>query len=198
MIEVAAALRAEGWMAVFLERPHERVETTLKQRWQALDQLIAHGDEKGMLIVIDYAEGRQDEVRAVAEQLSRRPEGDSRPIRLVLLARSAGEWWTTLHDETLEVQNVFRREPLRADVVTLSVLLAGRQRRDLFLDSAKAFGPTLAAQGYIIPTAEPPNNVLALIEIGASYARPLAVQMEALLWLASAASDASTARRCRS
>jgi hypothetical protein len=109
---------------------------------------------------------------------------------VVLLARSAGEWWTALHDETPEVQNVFRREPLRADVVALSALLAGRQRRDLFLDSAKAFGPTLAAQGFVIPTTEPANNVLAKIDAG--YARPLAVQMEALLSLTSAASDAGT------
>jgi tetratricopeptide (TPR) repeat protein len=192
MIEVAAALRTEGWMAGFLERPHEQVDTTLKQRRQALDQLIAHGNEKGLLIVMDYAEGRQDEIRAVAEQLSRRPERDSRPIRLVVLARSAGEWWTTLHDETPEIQNVFRRDPLRADVVALSALLAGRQRRDLFLDSAKAFGPTLAAQGYVIPTTEPPHDAMARIEIGAGYGRPLAVQMEALLWLASAASDTGT------
>lgn len=155
MIEVAAVLRAEGWMAGFFDRPHEQVDATLKQRWQALDQLIAHGDDKGLLIVMDYAEGRQNEIMAVAEQLSRRPEGDGRPIRLVLLARSAGEWWTALHDETPEVQNLFRRDPLRANVVALSALSAGQQRRDLFLDSAKAFGPTLAAQGYVIPTTEP-------------------------------------------
>jgi hypothetical protein len=31
---------------------------------------------------------------------STRPEGESRPIRLVLLARNAGEWRTTLHEET--------------------------------------------------------------------------------------------------
>jgi tetratricopeptide (TPR) repeat protein len=193
MIEVAAALRAEGWMAGFLDRAHEQVDTTLKQRWQALDQLIAHGDDEGMLVVMDYAEGRQAEVRAIAEQLSRRSEGDSRPIRLVLLARSAGEWWTTLHDETEAVQNLFRLALLQADVVALSALLVGRQRRGLFLDSMKAFRPILTAQGYAIPTTEPADELLALVESEIGYARPLAVQMEALLWLASAASDTGTA-----
>jgi TIR domain len=177
MIEVAVALRAEGWMAGFFDRPHEQVDATLKQRRQALDQLIAHSDDKGLLMVMDYAEGRQDEVRAIAEQLSRRPEG-SRPIRLVLLARSAGDWWIALHDETPEVQIVFRRDPLRADVVTLSALSAGGRRRDLFLESAKAFGPTLAAQGYVTPTTEPSHDVLALIETGAGYARPLGAAEE--------------------
>jgi hypothetical protein len=73
---------------------------------------------------------------------------------------------------------------------TMALVELIRQRRDLFPDSAKAFGPTPAAQGYVIPTTESPHDVLALIEIGAGYTRPLAVQIEALLWLASAASDA--------
>ena len=48
MIEVAAALREQGWTAGFLDRPHENVEATLRQRWQALDQLIAtHGGDNG-------------------------------------------------------------------------------------------------------------------------------------------------------
>src|SRR5262249_25016151 len=89
MTEVGAAMREQGWMAGFLERPHEQVAATLKQRWQALDQLIAHGDDKGLLIVVDYAEGRQDEVKRLAERLSAGAGSDSRPVRLVLLARSA-------------------------------------------------------------------------------------------------------------
>ena len=186
MIAVAAALRAEGWMAGFFDRPHEQLDATLKQRWQALDQLIAHGDDKGLLIVMDYAEGRQEEVRTVVQRISRRPEGDTRPVRLVLLARSAGDWWTALHDEIPEVQSVFRRGPLRADVVSLSDISAGRPRRDLFLESAKAFSPTLAAQGKVIPNSEPSQDLVALIETGAGYGRPLAVQMQALLWLFSA------------
>ena len=62
LIEVAATLRDRGWIAGFLDRPHERVEATLKQRWQALEQLIDRGDDAGLLIVMDYGEGRQDEV----------------------------------------------------------------------------------------------------------------------------------------
>ena len=74
MMEVAAALRQQGWVAGFFDRSHEQVEATLRQRWQALDQLIAHGEDEGLLIVLDYAEGRQDEVRQIAERLSARPE----------------------------------------------------------------------------------------------------------------------------
>ena len=78
MIEVAAALPADSWMAGFLDRPHDQAPGILQQRWQALDDLIANGDDNGLLMVLDYAEARQDEVKAIAERLSRRPDHDTR------------------------------------------------------------------------------------------------------------------------
>lgn len=190
MIKVAATLRQQGWMAGFLDRPHEQLDATLKQRWQALDQLIAHGEDEGLIIVLDYAEGRQDEVRQIAERLSARPESDTRPIRLVLLARSAGEWWTTLHDDTPEVQRVFRGTGSSPDVAALPSISRGQQRLDLFDASLKAFAPLLSAQGHVLPADEPSQERCRRIESGVGYSRPLAIQMEALLWLASAAPDA--------
>ena len=100
MIEVAAALRADGWIAGFFDRPHERVDATLKQRWQALEQLITQGDHKGLLIIMDYAEGQCRRLCAgvcivsCARSLSRRrtmrgcggcaPHGaDGRPAQVV-------------------------------------------------------------------------------------------------------------------
>jgi len=79
MIEVAAALPADSWMAGFLDRPHDQAPGILQQRWQALDDLIANGDDNGLLMVLDYAEARQDEVKAIAERLSRRPDHDTHP-----------------------------------------------------------------------------------------------------------------------
>jgi hypothetical protein len=190
MIKVAATLRQQGWTAGFLDRPHEQLDATLKQRWQALDQLIAHGEDEGLIIVLDYAEGRQDEVRQIAERLSARPESDTRPIRLVLLARSAGEWWTTLHDDTPEVQRVFRGTGSSPDVAALPSISRGQQRLDLFDASLKAFAPLLSAQGHVLPADEPSQERCRRIESGVGYSRPLAIQMEALLWLASAAPDA--------
>ena len=190
MMEVAAALRQQGWVAGFFDRSHEQVEATLRQRWQALDQLIAHGEDEGLLIVLDYAEGRQDEVRQIAERLSAQPEGDTRPIRLVLLARSAGEWWTTLHDDTPEVQRVFRGTGSNPDVAALPALSTGQQRVNLFQESLKAFAPLLGAQGYTLPADELAREPRRRIESGLGYTRPLAIQMEALLWLASAAPEA--------
>jgi hypothetical protein len=190
MIEVAARLRQQAWMAGFLDPPHESLDATLKQRWQALDQLIAHGDDQGLLIVLDYAEGRQDEVKRLAERLSARPENDTRPVRLVLLARSAGEWWSTLHDDTPELQRVFRGTVGGPNVAALPDLSTGQQRLDLFDASCAVFAPLLGAQGYVLPSGAFPQERRRRIESGAGYARPFAIQMEALLWLASATPEA--------
>ena len=188
MIAVAAALGRDGWTAGFLDSAHDRTDAALNQREQALDQLIAYGEDNGLLVVLDYAEGRQQDIKKIVEQINGRQDGDARPVRLVLLARSAGEWWTALHDETPDVQRLFRRDPLNADVRALAALPEGGPRRELFHDSVKTFGPTLAAQGYAISQSPPSSDVLARIETEAGHS-PLAVQMQALLWLMSAGSD---------
>jgi len=69
-----------------------------------------------------------------------------------------------------------------ADIIPVSTLSARQKRRDVFLESAKAFGPTLAAQGYLIPTTAPSPDLVELIERQDGYTRPLTVEMEALLW----------------
>ncbi|MFN0182134.1 MAG: tetratricopeptide repeat protein [Gemmatimonadales bacterium] len=189
MIEVAAKLRQKGWMAGFLPRPHDQTESIVRQRWQALDQLIAGGEDEGLLIIMDYAEARRDEVRQIAERLSRRPVTDPRPIRLVLLARSASDWWTALHDELHDVQRVFRGTASASGVIELPSVADGRQRLELFKRSREAFAPYLAAQGYPPPTGHPSPERLAHLETGTGFTRPLAIQMDALLWLASSAPE---------
>jgi len=193
MIDVATALRGQGWTAGFLDRPHEQIEATLKLRQQALDQLIDHGEDHGLLIVLDYAEGRPDEIKSIAQRLANRTPGMTRPIRLVLLTRSAGEWWTTLHDETPDVEKLFRRDGRAADVMALPPINTGAQRLKLFVKSVEALAPLMHAQGFVLPTSIPPQPDvarLARIETGETNTRPLAIQMEALLYLASATPDA--------
>jgi hypothetical protein len=191
LIEVAAELQEAGWMAGFLDPPY--TDNVASERWQALDQLIAHGDGNGLLVVMDYAEGRQKELKELAERLVRRPDGDTRPVRLVLLTRTAGEWWTTLRDKTAEIQRLFRRDAHGPGVIALPAIATAEQRRALFFASAEAMAPTLAAKGYAKPADQPSPGRLAVIEHDADHARPLAVQMEALLRLAAAAPDADAA-----
>ena len=108
----------------------------------------------------------------------------------MLLTRSAGEWWTTLHDDTPELQRVFRGTAGGPNVAALPDLSTGQQRLDLFDASREVFAPLLSAQGYVLPSGAFPQERRRRIESGAGYARPLAIQMEALLWLASATPEA--------
>jgi hypothetical protein len=197
MIEVAAELRKDSWIAGFLDPPPFFDEPAARLRSQALDQIIAHGggaggDDSGLLMVIDYAEARQPEVKALAGRLRRRPDGDTRPVRLVLLTRTAGEWWTTLQNETPEIRVLFRNDAHGPGVAELPAIATPEQRRALFLVSAKAMAPTLAAQGDAAPAGAPSPERLARIERDAGYARPLSVQMEALLWLTAVAPGPAT------
>src|SRR5262249_17090184 len=50
-------------LAILSARLNARCATS-----QALDQLISHGEDQGMLMIMDYAEGRQKEVKTVAQR----------------------------------------------------------------------------------------------------------------------------------
>ena len=102
-------LRSAGWVTGFV-------------RDQAPAALLRRVADTGclMLLVVDYAETRAGQV----EQLARVAVDATRPVRLLLLARSAGEWWRQLRSE-------LRRTVGTAWQVALTSLedsLAGRQQ----------------------------------------------------------------------
>ncbi len=187
LIHVAAQLREQGWMVGFLDRPDDLDEATRKQRWQALEQLVDHSDDAGLLLVLDYAEGRQEELVRLARRLAERPESVTRSVRLVLLARGAGEWWERLIDEQPELDRIVRGADGLPFVTELPVIRQSEERRGLFEAARDAFAPVLAAQGYATPSGEPSPGRLQRLATNDDLERPLAVQMEALLWLTSAA-----------
>lgn len=193
MIDLAAALRTQGWVAGFLERPHDWPDIVVKQRDQAVDQLIAEQDLKGLLFVVDYAEGRQDEVKRLANRIAHRPRAHTTPVRLVLLTRSAGDWWSDFLDENADVRMLFHRDAGVADVVALKMIETPEQRLALFRASVSALGRRLSEQGHVISGGEPPMELLLRVETGIGYARPIAIQMEALLFLTSASTGGPAA-----
>ncbi len=175
MIEAAAELRDHGWTAGFFD---------CADKQQALEQCVLHEDDAGLLLVVDDAEGRQREVVELAALLAN--AAGSRPLRLVLLARSGGDWWERLRDEHPEVQRLFRRDAPQVDAQALQLIANADQRRALFQDAVRAFWPVLAKQGVPKPSQPPADARLKLIWDGGGFERPLAIQMEALLWLCSA------------
>ena len=62
-------------------------------------------------------------------------------------------------------------------------LAAPAGRQTLFVESVKKFWPVLQAQGFAKPVGSPPRERLERITSGEGFERPLAIQMEALLWL---------------
>jgi tetratricopeptide (TPR) repeat protein len=192
LIEVCASLRAQGWMAGFLEPPPSAREDEIRLREQELEQMFGHGEEPGLLLALDYAEGRQSELRWLAERLDPRRRKGVRPIRLVLLTRSAGVWWEDLHDKFDEIRRLFRRDARTADVVELEHVAAGQARLELFDATVRAFAPMTQAmaEAGAFPRHDgrkPDPARLARLSSNPAFARPLAIQMEALLHLASAA-----------
>ena len=185
LIEVAAALRERGWTAAFLDRDYRDGEALRKQAWQALEQRVLSGQDEGLAIVLDHAEARQPELAEIAQLLLQKRENASRPLRLVLLARSAG-WWERLREEHEGIARVFDRAAGRSDVLELGPLATPGGRQALFVESIKSFWPVLQAQGYTKPVGAPPREILERVTFGESFGRPLAIQMEALLWLCAA------------
>ncbi|MFJ4790052.1 tetratricopeptide repeat protein [Streptomyces sp. NPDC088794] len=80
--------RRAGWAAAFLA---ERADP---------DELRAFLSSRTvpLLLVLDYAEARTGQVRSLCEMLrdeTAHDEPGRPPVRILLLARKAGEWWTT-------------------------------------------------------------------------------------------------------
>lgn len=78
-------LRAEGWLAGVVS---EVIGTGVTDRLARISAPV--------LLVIDYAESQTERLLDLAASLVERPP--DQPTRLLLIARSAGEWLTSLHE----------------------------------------------------------------------------------------------------
>src|SRR5262249_24007685 len=143
MIEVVHELAKEGWLAGFVDR-----NTLLHpSRGPQLENLIRAGrDARGLLLVLDYAEGRSDEVKAVARLMLERERAGRPPARLVLLARAVSDWWRELSADP-DVAVVFARAEETMDMRLLGDIPPGQARRDLWKTAVNALKPHLVKAG---------------------------------------------------
>ena len=130
MLEFATAQRQRGWLTGFTRIKDDRNEQTLE--WQALLER-----DLPTLIVIDYAESRGSTIEALLEATERIYQKRSKPIRLMLLARSGDEWWTEL-----------KRNPMLGRATTLALpaaetLSSPEQRQNEFDRAVAAFSQAL-------------------------------------------------------
>jgi tetratricopeptide (TPR) repeat protein len=96
-IEWIRRLRSRGWVAGFLAKG---VPEDWFERLWSRDQPV--------LVVLDYAESRAEELRKVLLRMHRyavqEGTGTMRRVRVLLLARGAGDWWTALLKANSEVE----------------------------------------------------------------------------------------------
>ncbi|RJL07287.1 toll/interleukin-1 receptor domain-containing protein [Paracoccus aestuarii] len=188
MIEAVRRLRAEGWLAGFLPTPIIGDLPRAKLRHRALEQAMAATDTPGTMMVLDYAEARGTEVIELARMARRHDRAGLPQLRIVLLSRGAG-WWQEIYRTEPEIQVVFnRRGAPQGDVIAVEPLPSGECRLAVFDAMRDALKPVLAKQaeaGRFPPLSEQPvaPDRRARLAQDSAYARPLALQMEALLSL---------------
>ncbi|MEU6797025.1 tetratricopeptide repeat protein [Nonomuraea wenchangensis] len=137
------------WVAGFADIPHPsrhhdhdehdgRPQTGLDA--QMLARLI--GSEVPVLVVADYAEAAPNRIGALLELLLRRPP--RRPVRLLLLARSAQQWWDNLRTQLEQDHPAALAAPVQlAPLAAPADGLGGRQAA--FDRAADAFAAHLDA-----------------------------------------------------
>ena len=193
MVEVAADLRKEDWAAGFVEIPDPATAHTHRQ---ALEQLIDTDRHAGLMLVLDYAERRQDEAARYAElMLKAARDRPGRPLRLVLLARAAGEWWDRAVEETPSLTPLFV-----GGVVQITPFPEVAERERLFTEACAGFKSAIAEARRFDPEAfagwsldeRPILDRLRQDLASDAFARPLMIQIAALLHLQGETPDSSS------
>ena len=182
LIEIAEELTStHGWLAGFVPRDIRGSGRELSEG--ALERLLLSGrDAKGLMVIVDYAESRQDDVVWFADRLVRRAQTVSTPARLVLLSRGSGVWWRELLLRSQSLQDLCSVGGEAYDEISVPEAIARPHRRALFEASLAAFRARRDSVGRQQPVpATPSADLVRAIETEGDYDCPLAVQIAALL-----------------
>jgi nucleoside phosphorylase len=132
-IELGRQMRERRWRAGFINEGNQLSEL-LESEWPAL-------------AVLDYAESRP-ELREVLKRVAGRR--GKKALRLVLLARNAGDWWTDLQSSDGAVKDLLcQEEPRELQEVTAD-------REVTFREAVKAFA---GAEHKMVPEGATPSLV---------------------------------------
>ena len=124
-IEWIDRLRQDGWWAGFLAKDVELAR---------FEELLDSASR--LLVVIDYAESRQSLGALLRLVASRRNAGHEGCVRLVLLARTASDWWRELMASEGPVKDLLRDKPT-TEVAPLVV--GAPERREVFERAVRRF-----------------------------------------------------------
>jgi hypothetical protein len=90
--------RPSEWVGGFLKYPSLGAAGRIAEQREFSEDLRAlRASTLPVLIVVDYAETRTEEITIIAGQMF--DESPTSPIRLLLLSRNAGDWWENFTEE---------------------------------------------------------------------------------------------------
>ena len=164
--QLAEELGRSGWVIGYLGEQSR----DLRANHEIFARLQGCGHP--LLVVVDYAETRTDQIADLV-RLAGRPRA---AIRMLLLARSAGDWWETLRVSSYELSEVLASAKIEdladlADIAEERNAIFGRAVYDL------AAGLDELPGGW--PHRQP--DLVRLPDLGGHrHASPLAIQMTAL------------------
>jgi len=130
-LEFARQLRANQWSAGFLK------PDSYKSREQLWNDVSRHGG--GVLLIVDDAEARIDFLIQLLGELSRAQTG---PIRLILLAQAALDWWECLRAEGHGVGELLRG-PATSQISLVPLALSASDRLKSYQIAFDAFSSRL-------------------------------------------------------
>jgi tetratricopeptide (TPR) repeat protein len=165
-LELCRQRRDSGWAAGFLE--HGLEPRDIPAAWTHL-----RGLSKPVMIAIDYAETRQAVLLALVKAMLQSPPLGAQPVRVLLLARDAGEWWDRLPSKDPVTEAFLDGYATSGPARLPSLHAATLDRRSAYAKALNAFATRL---GIGKPTVMPDLTA-------EHFGRPLYLQMAALLAL---------------
>jgi glycosyltransferase involved in cell wall biosynthesis len=159
-IELCQQRQRNGWCSGFLARDDST------RTWDSLQK-----QQQPLLIVIDYAETRQDTLLALLKAILK--SHYSQPIRILLLARGGGEWWEQLPGRDSECEALLNGYTTSGPYDLPELYMDEDSRIHAYHVALQAFA---AATNRQIPNGIPDLS-------GPHFAKPLYLQMAALLAL---------------
>lgn len=141
--ELARHLRDQGWVLAWLR---EHVDESQYER------LI--GNQERTLLIVDYAETRPHQVKRLILE-ARKHQGQA--LRVLLIARSAGEWWARVRDDLANDVAELASDGLVVELAELENSVEGREAtfREAVADLSAAF-PGSAIDPNLV---QPPNDL---------------------------------------
>ncbi|MFJ7326983.1 hypothetical protein ACIQVN_12140 [Streptomyces cyaneofuscatus] len=156
--ELAKELMREGWVAGRLRgfgADSGHAASSVSDRADELSRILCRS-VADVLLLVDYAEAGDASLRVLLDQLATSPP--QRRVRLLMLARSDGEWWRSL--TRADVSGVLVRTPLALGAPDRT------DRSAAFTEAVRCFTAALSSvKGYEttmpepVPLAPPPREV---------------------------------------